>query len=207
MIITIDLHPKLYSILSNQIISLNDLIINNSKESNDFNTYIKAIINNKHILNYSFTTQNWDNSSFKHKQDKKKYILKELNNIIINTNNNNKNSKIKICLNNIANNLWYYCSEEKNNSINSLTIFSKFRFIHPNIRNNTYNFYKLNIKYYNYINKKIEQEFEEIFDMGNKINLNLDKNGINLELNLCKDIYIKILEKIFSFFRIRKRFF
>ena len=117
MIITIDLHSKLYSILFNQKISLNDLIINNSKESNDFNTYIKAIINNKHILNYSFTTQNWDNSSFKHKQDKKQYISKELNNIIINTNNNNKNSKIKICLNNLANNLWYYCSEEKNNSI------------------------------------------------------------------------------------------
>ena len=74
MIITIDLHPKLYSILSNQIISLNDLIINNSKESNDFNTYIKAIINNKHILNYSLTTQNWDNSSFKLKQDKTIYI-------------------------------------------------------------------------------------------------------------------------------------
>ena len=74
MIITIDLHPKLYSILSNQIISLNDLIINNSKESNDFNTYIKAIINNKHILNYSLTTQNWDNSSNKHKQDKTIYI-------------------------------------------------------------------------------------------------------------------------------------
>jgi hypothetical protein len=74
LIITIDLHPKLYSILSNQIISLNDLIINNSKESNDFNTYIKAIINNKHILNYSLTTQNWDNSSFKHKQDKTIYI-------------------------------------------------------------------------------------------------------------------------------------
>ena len=36
--------------------------------------------------------------------------------------------------------------------------------------------------------------------MGNKINLNLDKNGINLELILYKDIYIKILEKIFSFF-------
>ena len=199
LIITLELHPKLYSILSNQIISLNDLIINNTKESNDFNTYIKATINTTQILNYSFTTQNWDNSSFKHKQDKKQYISKDINNIS-NNNINNKNLQIKLCLNNIANNIWYYFNEEKNKSLNTLMVFSKFRFLHPNIRNNTYNINQLNIKYYNYISKKIEQEFEEIFDIGNKINLTLDKNGINLELILYKNIYIKILEKIFSFF-------
>ena len=199
LLIVIEIFPNSKGTNLLQNIKYSNLFMNNSIEINEFNTYSHAIIKKNDIINYAFTTQNYDNSSFKHKQDKNNYISKELN--IINNiamNNINEISKVKLLLNNIGNKLWYYNPE--NNNISNQIIMSKFRFIHPNVRNSNSNICKTNIKYYNYINKKIEQEFEEIFDMGNKINLTMDKNGINLEINTFKDIYITILDKIFSFF-------
>ena len=200
LVITLELYPKLYSNFSYSLKSYNTTILNTSIESNVFNTYIYGIINKQEILKYSFTTTQYDNSSFKHKQDKKIYISKES---ISNINNNkillNNNSKIQLGLNTIANKLWYYISDGDDIN-NSNMVFSKFHIIHPNIRNHTNNIYNINIKYYNYIDKKIEQEFEEIFEMGNEIKLTRDDNGFNLEIKAFKGIYIKILEKIFSFF-------
>ena len=202
LFIITELYPKLYSNFSDSIKRINTIIINNSMETNIFDTYIYAILKKQEILNYAFTTNQYDNSSFKHKQDKKKYLSKEP---ITNINNNdnkillNNNSKIQLGLNTIANKLWYYISDDDDIK-NSNMVFSKFHIIHPNIRNHTNNIYNINIKYYNYIEKKIEQEFEEIFEMGNEIKLTRDDNGFNLELKAFKDIYIKILEKIFSFF-------
>ena len=198
LLITIELFPNL---LTNNLQNLrfSTAIMNNINiESNDYNTYSHATIDKINIINYAFTTQNYDNSSFKHKQDKSIYISKDLNNI-----NNivikDKISKIQLCLNNIGNNLWCYIPNS-GNDINNYIIMSKFHFIHPNVRNSINAINRTNVKYYNYINKKIEQEFDEILDMGNKINLTMDKNGINLEIFAFKDIYIKILDKIFSFF-------
>ena len=198
LLITIELFPNL---LTNNLQNLrfSTAIMNNIKvESNDYNTYSHATLDKINIINYAFTTQNYDNSSFKHKQDKSIYISKDLNNI-----NNivikDKISKIQLCLNNIGNNLWCYIPNS-GNDINNYIIMSKFHFIHPNVRNSINAINRTNVKYYNYINKKIEQEFDEILDMGNKINLTMDKNGINLEIFAFKDIYIKILDKIFSFF-------
>jgi ferredoxin len=202
LFIITELYPKLYSNFSDSIKRINTIIINNSMETNIFDTYIYAILKKQEILNYAFTTNQYDNSSFKHKQDKKKYISKEPINNIINNDNKillNNNSKIQLGLNTIANKLWYYISDDDDIK-NSNMVFSKFHIIHPNIRNHTNNIYNINIKYYNYIDKKIEQEFEEIFEMGNEIKLTRDDNGFNLEIKAFKDIYIKILEKIFSFF-------
>ena len=198
LLITIELFPN--SLTNNlQNLRFSTTIMNNINiESNDYNTYSHATLDKINIINYAFTTQNYDNSSFKHKQDKSIYISKDLNNI-----NNivikDKISKIQLCLNNIGNNLWCYIPNS-GNDINNYIIMSKFHFIHPNVRNSINAINRTNVKYYNYINKKIEQEFDEILDMGNKINLTMDKNGINLEIFAFKDIYIKILDKIFSFF-------
>ena len=198
LIIIMELHPKLFSNFSINIKGFNNIISNKNIVSNDYNTYYYLNLNKTEILNYSFTTQNYDSSSFKHKQNKINYISKEINLSSIPNNFNNR-AKVQLYLNNIANQLWYYIPEE-NHNINNFIVYSKFHFINPNIRNINQNINKTQIKYYNYTNKKIEQEFEEILDMGNIINLTMDKNGINLELKAFKDIYIKILEKIFSFF-------
>ena len=203
--ITLELHPKLFTYFSNGLKRDNFVILNNKFECNEFNTYNYAIMNIKQLIAYASSTQGWDSSSFKHKQDKKKYISKEINTNIKENNKsiNNDNIKVHLGLNTIANKLWYYIPDCNDiNNINSSMIFSKFHIIHPNIRNYSNNkaIYRTNVKYYNYLNKKIEQEFEEIFEMGNEINLTRDENGFNLEIKSYKDIYIKILEKIFSFF-------
>ena len=200
LLIIIEIFPNSRGTNLLQNIKYSNLIMNNSIESNEFNTCSYAIIKKNDIINYAFTTQNYDNSSFKHKQDKSNYISKEINTQNYTAINNiHEISKIKLCLNNIGNKLWHY-NPDNDDDINNPIIMSKFHFIHPNVRNSNNNISRTNIKYYNYINKKIEQEFEEILDMGNNINLTMDKNGINLELNAFKDIYIKILDKIFSFF-------
>ena len=196
--ILMDLNPKFFSNFTYNMNRYSDLFLHKSVESNDYITYYYGIINKPQIINYAETTRQWDNSSFKHKQDKKCYIPNELNNNISNVNLSNNNTKVQIGLNTIANKLWYYITDIKN--INSDIIKSKFHLIHPYIRNHSDNTKKINIKYYNYIDKKIEQEFEEIFCMGNEIKLTRDENGINLEINVFKDIYIKVLEKILSFF-------
>ena len=199
LMIIMELDSKLYKNITNSIKRYSETILTKSIEINDFNTYTFAVINTIQIMNYAMTTQQWDNPSFKHKQDKKQYLSQGID---INTNNNLllNNSKLQLGLNTIANKLWYYIPKYNNiNSTNNM-IMSKFHIIHPYIRNHSNNIYRINIKYFNYLDKKIEQEFEEIFDMGNDIKLTRDENGINLEIKAFKDIYIKILEKIFSFF-------
>ena len=79
LLIIIEIFPNSRGTNLLQNIKYSNLIMNNSIESNEFNTCSYAIIKKNDIINYAFTTQNYDNSSFKHKQDKSNYISKEIN--------------------------------------------------------------------------------------------------------------------------------
>ena len=201
LFIIIELFPKTFNpfIINPRNLQMNNIILNHNIEINEYKTNIIAKINKEEIIKYSNTTQIYDNPMFKHKQDKKNYISNENNLIPINYNINNN---IQLILNNISNKLWYKFNYE----IKSPKIYSSFHILHPNIRNNIYNLSLINLKYFNHIQKQIEIEFEELYDISNLnvyndyyININNDGNGINLEINTFKDVYLKIIKKIFEF--------
>ena len=200
LVILLELYPRNYSYFTSYIIQYPKFILNDKITSNEFNNYKYTSINKTEIINHSFASQNFDNSLFKPKQDKKDYIS-IYNNELINNKNiyQDINKNIKLGLNNIANKIWYIIN---NDNINNNIIYSKFHFIYPYIRSSQNKTNRTNIKYYNYICKNIEQEFEEIIykNCENKIILTNDHNGINLELNTYKDIYMKVLRKILKYF-------
>ena len=202
--IIVEMFPRSFNtfILNNKSFKMNNLILNNIIEINEYNTNITAKINKNGIFNYANMTQIYDNPMFRHYQDKKCYLSKDYNLI---KNNNNFNN-IQLALNNIANKLWY----QFDYNIKYPKIYSSFHIIYPNIRFNRYNhipnIYSINLKYFNHLYKKIQIEFEELFDINNinfnndyYINLSKDENGLNLEINTFQDVYLIIIQKIFSF--------
>ena len=204
LFIIFELFPKSFTpfIRSVNFLKMNMYLLKNTIQINEYNTYILAKMNKEEILKYANTTRNMDNPMFNPKQDKNNYIS-NINNLIKNNYNNIINNNIQIVLNTISNKLWY----KVENDIKYPKIYSCFHIIHPNIRNNIYNVYKTNLKFFNHLKKQIETEFEELYDINNfnfnndyYINLTNDENGINLEINTFKDVYLKIIKKIFEFF-------
>ena len=76
MIITMDLFPKTFSPLINNLkgLKLNNIILNENVEVNEYNTYIFAKIDKNGIIKYSSNTIIYDNPMFKPNQDKNIYI-------------------------------------------------------------------------------------------------------------------------------------
>ena len=220
MIITMDLFPKTFSPLINNLkgLKLNNIILNENVEVNEYNTYIFAKIDKNEIVKYSSNTIIYDNPMFKPNQDKNIYIS---NNIFFMPNNNIniRDNKIHLALNTISNKLWYKFDDEsnENNNINCKKcskIYSSFHFIFPNIRNRNTNIYQLNLQYFNHLFKTIELEFEELFEKDNEdfhngyyIYFVKDDNGFNLEINTYKDAYMLFFKKIVSYiFEFEKNF-
>ena len=220
MIIIMELFPKTFSPLINNLkgLSLNNIILNENIEVNEYNTNILAKIDKYEITKYSSNTLIYDNPMFKPNQDKSMYIS---NNIFSMPNKENginiNDNKIHLALNTISNKLWYKYDEDNNvnfNSKKSSKIYSSFHLIFPNIRNRNSNIYQLNLQYFNHLFKTIELEFEELFTKGNEdsnngyyIDFVKDDNGFNLEISTYKDVYMLFLEKIFSYiFEFEKNF-
>jgi len=201
LFVTIELFPKTFSpfILNSKSLKNYTIILNHNIEINEYNTNITAKIKKDEIIIYANTTQIYDNPVFNPYQDKKCYLSNE-NNLI--ENNNNIKNNIQLALNNISNKIWY----KFDYNIKYPKIYSSFHIIYPNIRNNISNVSQINLKYFNHLYKNIEIEFGELLDINNinfhndyYINLSKDENGLNLEINTYKDIYLKIIKKIFSF--------
>ena len=200
--IIIELFPKTFQpfLLNLTYIKTSNFIINKSFELNEYHTNLTVKINKIKIIDFANTSKMNDERMFKHKQDKSIYLSNQK--FIIENNSNVINNNIQLVLNNIANKLWYKIDY----NIKTPKIFSSFHIIHPNIRNNSSNISKTNIKYFHLLEKAIEIEFEELYDINNinfyndyYINLSKDENGINLEINTYKDVYLIIIKKIFSF--------
>lgn len=119
MIITMDLFPKTFSPLINNLkgLKLNNIILNENVEVNEYNTYIFAKIDKNEIVKYSSNTIIYDNPMFKPNQDKSIYIS---NNIFFMPNNNIniRDNKIHLALNTISNKLWYKFDDNDNDNMN-----------------------------------------------------------------------------------------
>ena len=212
MIITMDLFPKTFAPLINNIkgLILNNIILNENVEVNEYNTYIFAKIDKNEIIKYSSNTIIYDNPMFKPNQDKSMYISNKIF-LIPNNNINISDNKIHLALNTISNKLWYKFDDYDDDNVNinykkCSKIYSSFHLIFPNIRNRNTNIYQLNLQYFNHLYKTIELEFEELFDKDNEdfhngyyIYFVKDDNGFNLELNTYKDVYMLFFKKIFSY--------
>ena len=77
-------------------------------------------------------------------------------------------------------------------------IHSYFRFIYPEIRETDQERYKLNMYYANYLIFTFFKAFEEAKLSGNEILANVDENGLNIKVAGYKDVYIKIIRKLFD---------
>lgn len=77
-------------------------------------------------------------------------------------------------------------------------IYSYFRFLYPLIRNKDRENYNLGKYYSYYIIKKISTIFEEAKMSGNDIVGTVDENGLNIKVAGYRDVYIKIIKKIFD---------
>ena len=207
----VELFPKNLNFINNEIIS-------ELKTEGKYKNYLTAKINKNNIIKYANDTYNYDFTIFNLKKNKINYLSKEKSIIQIykiNDKNTDKNKekinnkysekipdkiqdKIHLILNNISNKIWYIFDY----NIKYPKIFSSFHIIYPNIRSNQFSVEQINLKYYNYLHRLIEIEFEELLDVNDDnfyINLNKDENGLNLEINTYSDIYLLVIKKIFSF--------
>ena len=190
LLITIELFPK--SLI--KLESLDDHILKN-KKTNDYNNYLTGRINKNYILNLAIMAENYDILEFNIKKNKMNYLSKEKYTIQIGKKTNNK---IQLIFNNISNKLW--CKFDYD--IKYPKIISSFHIIYPNIRSNEMRIDPINLKYFYQLNKLIQIEFVELLDVKDDnfyINLSKDENGLNLQINTYKDIYLLVIKKIFSF--------
>ena len=127
-----------------------------------------------------------------------KYLNNYPSNFNFETNENyfiNKNPTLILNLPSI--NFWY---KFDNINKNDYEIISYFHFIFPNLRNNKNNLqYSINQKFINHLIFNIYKEFDETFYSKNKIKFNFNENGLFITLISFKDIFLKIIEKIFDF--------
>ncbi len=135
--------------------------------------------------------------------DKSLFLPKYLNNYSsdLNFEKTNKNylinKKPTLILNLPSINFWY-----KFDNINEIDyeIISYLHFIFPNLRNNENNLqYSINQKFINHLIFNVYKEFDETFYSKNKIKFNFNEDGLFITLISFKDVYLKILEKIFDF--------
>ena len=136
--------------------------------------YDKSLFLPKYLNNYS--------SNFNFEKTNKNYFI-------------NKNPTLILNLPSI--NFWY-----KFDNINEIDyeIISYFHFIFPNLRNNENNLqYSINQKFINHLIFNVYKEFDETFYSKNKIKFNFNEDGLFITLISFKDVYLKILEKIFDF--------
>ena len=78
-------------------------------------------------------------------------------------------------------------------------LHSYFRFVFPDIRTNDDEKYEYMMIYANVIAREILMRFDEAKMSGNEIVANIDESGLNIKVSGYKDVYMKIINDLFSY--------
>lgn len=106
----------------------------------------------------------------------------------------NEEGDIKAVIDDTKAKLWI----RKDTTFKVPRVHSYFHFILPDVRATLLNTYIKVMNYANYLSYAMMMNFEEARMSGNEIVANIDENGLNIKVSAYKDVYVKIIKKIFQ---------
>ena len=201
--------PEFNSSLINEY--RNDLVVEHSvflyKTKKLFGTYdLDSIfrgftaddpLKNKFGINYLNTELNPDDFIEEIQSFGSSYLGKTVNKYLTQLNTltlTNEEGDIKSIIDDTKAKMWI----RKDTTFKVPRIHSYFHFVLPDVRTTEPNTYLKVMNYANYLIYSIILNFEEAKMSGNEVVANIDENGLNIKVSGYKDVYIKIIRKLFQ---------
>ena len=125
------------------------------------------------------------------------YLGKDVNNYLTKLTSltlTNEESDIKSVIDDTKAKMWI----RKDTTFKVPRVHSYFHFILPDVRTKILNTYIKLMNYANYLMYAMMLNFEEAKMSGNEVVANIDENGLNIKVSAYKDIYVKIIKKLFQ---------